>query len=31
MLTYLANEVVATIYLYEGFCLPVSVEHDAYI
>jgi hypothetical protein len=31
MLSYLANEVVVTVYLYEGFFLPLNVEHDAYI
>jgi hypothetical protein len=31
MLSYLANEAVATIYLWERFCLPVITEHDAYI
>jgi hypothetical protein len=30
VLSYFANEAVATTYLYECFCLPVSVVHDTY-
>jgi hypothetical protein len=31
LLPYLANEAVATVYLHDCFCLPVSAEHSAYI
>jgi hypothetical protein len=31
MMPYLTNEAVLPSHLYEHFCLPISVEHDAYI
>jgi hypothetical protein len=31
MIPYLTNEAVSPSHLYEHFCLPMSVEHDAYI